>query len=131
MIWPLILKYRVVICLAVAGLVVLGAVYNKGRIDGTAAGDRKLLKLYQAGLAAVKKRDELIAKNLEGYREELATLSARPVKRVYFCPGKVPATPGRTDSADPAGVDRRDYGPLLREAAAELTRCQTLIGVVK
>ena len=49
--WPLILKYRVVICLAVAGLVVLGAVYNKGRIDGKAAGELKALETLNASQA--------------------------------------------------------------------------------
>lgn len=130
MIWPLILKYRVVICLAVAGLVVLGAVYNKGRIDGTAAGDRRTLRMYEAAQAVVRKRDLLIASNLEIYREEIAAVSARKPKRVYLCPS-VPEAPGGAAGASPADLDRHDYGPDLRAARDALIRCNALIGIVQ
>ena len=56
MIWPLLLKYRGAIVLGVGVLVVLGAVYWKGRIDGTAAGDRKTLRMYEAAKEVVAKR---------------------------------------------------------------------------
>jgi len=128
--WPLILKYRSAICLAVGVLVVLGAVYWKGRIDGTAAGDRKTLKMYEAAQAVVRKRDLLIASNLEMYREEIAAVSARKPKRVYLCPS-VPEAAGGTAGAGAPEPDRHDYGPDLRAARDALIRYNALIGVVK
>ena len=128
--WPFILKYRVAICIAVGVLVVLGVVYWKGRVDGTAAGDRKTLKMYEAAQAVVRKRDLLIASNLEIYREEIAAVSARKPKRVYLCPS-VPEAPGGAAGAGPTDVDRHDYGPDLRAARDALIRCNALIGVVK
>jgi hypothetical protein len=118
-VWPLILKYRVVICLAVAGLVVLGAVYNKGRIDGTAAGDRRTLRMYEAAKEVVAKRAVEIG-TLRDQSDEDAIRIARLSHnaRVRVCTQR-PANrlPGDTDASAP-GDDRasgEDITGLLRQ----------------
>lgn len=129
--WPLPVSVRT-LALAVIGLSVIAAAGSLGYQLGRASGDRDVRKMLEAGQAVIQKRDALIAHNLEVYREDLAALSARKPKRVFLCPsGGVPETPGGTDGADPAGTDRRDYGPLLREARDALVRCNALIETVR
>ena len=117
--WPLILKYRAAICIAVGVLVVLGAVYWKGRVDGTAAGDRKTLRMYEAAKEVVAKRaveigtlrdqsDEdaiRIAKLSHNARVRVCT--QRPANRL---PGDtVPSPPGNDRAGD------EDITQLLRQ----------------
>ena len=129
--WPLILKYRVVICLAVAGLVVLGAVYNKGRIDGTAAGDRRTLRMYEAAKEVVAKRaveigtlrdqsdeDALRIAKLS-YNARVRVCTQRPANRL---PGDtVPSSPRDDRAGD------EDITQLLRQCLrtfGEVTRAR-------
>ena len=117
--WPLILKYRVAICLAVGVLVLLGAVYWKGRVDGTAAGDRRTLRMYEAAKEVVAKRaveigtlrdqsDEdaiRIAKLSHNARVRVCT--QRPANRL---PGDTVPSPPRDDRAGD-----EDITQLLRQ----------------
>jgi len=118
--------------LAVAAALVFGASGWLGYDLGRAAGDRQTLKMMKAGEAAVAKRDLLIKTTLEKAREDLAAVSARPPKRVYFCPvTRLPKTPGGAAGAGAGVADQHDYGPDLRAARDALLRCNALIEVVK
>jgi len=115
-----------------AALFVGAASSSVGYRLGRAAGDREVAKMLRAGAEVVRKREQVIAHNLEIYREELAALRDRPPKRVLYCPsGGVSQTPGGTAGAGPGAADPVDLGPLLREALDELIRCNTLRSVLK
>ena len=118
--------------LAVVVALALGAFGWLGYDLGRAAGDRQTLKMMRAGEAAVAARDLLVRTTLEKAREDLAAVSARPPKRVYFCPvGGLPKAPGGVVGAGAEVADQYDYGPDLRAARDALVRCNALIEVVR
>jgi hypothetical protein len=125
--WLILAQYRVYFLVA-AGVLALGASSVAGYKLGRAAGDREVAKMYQAGAAVVAKRNELIQKNLESYREELLSVSNRRPKRVLFCPpSKLSPSTGGADGAGAGGVDQHNYEPDLRAARDALIRCNALI----
>jgi hypothetical protein len=99
---------------------------------GRASGDKDVRAMLEAGQKALADRDRKIATNLELYREDIAAVSARKPKRVFFCPpGRVPEAASGVAGAGAAGVDQHNYEPDLRAARDALIRCNALIGVVK
>ena len=132
--WPIPLNPRAIFLAVgvIAACAVLGCVRQDGCEAGRAAGDREVKKMCMAGMKVLAERDRRISENLETYREDIAAVSSRPPKRVFFCPpGDLPQTPGRTAGSGATVIDRHDYGPDLRKARDALIRCNTLIGIVR
>jgi hypothetical protein len=108
--------------------------YGKGYESGVAAGNAKLLKMYEAGQKVVQRRDEAIQRNLEIYREDIARAS-RPVNRVYVCDGdELPKATSRTPGAGGQIRSSRigqDITRTLQACELGLYQLNALIGVVK
>lgn len=113
-----------------AGLALaLGVSGFAGYKIGKASGNEMIAKIYKAGQDARVKADAKTKKDLEKYREDLANVSARKLKRVYCrSTSELHPTPARRTSGASAIVpDNHDYGPDLRAARDALIRCQALI----
>ena len=122
----------VLIALAATVAVASGASGSIGYKLGRASGDKDVRAMLEAGQKVLALRDKQIKVNLRMYREDIAAVSRRHPKRVFFCPpGDVSETPGGTAGAGGSDGDRFDYGPHLRAARDALIRCNALIEVVK
>lgn len=119
--WPI--KSAVVPYLAAFLVVVLGVAsygsYRTGYKVGRADGDRQVLKMQQAGVAALAKSRETV-QELKGKSREDAIRIARLSRnaRVFVCPE--PGLPASGDGADASSPGdgravREDLAPVLRQ----------------
>lgn len=78
----------------------------------------KELKIYKEGERRVALQQGIV----DGYIEEVADLRKRKPRVVYYSSPMSPDSSGSGEACAPE-VNRRDLGPLLRETADELIRC--------
>jgi len=106
---------------AVVALIAFGAGSSGTYYVMNAKRNAELVRMYEAGEKAVKKRQEKVNE----YAAEVAALRERKPRVVRYCPDPVPAA-GGPDAPGADAPDERDLGPLLREAYEELLRCNKL-----
>jgi len=125
---PKWLTPSVLIAILITVVAVIGVSTFGGYQWGKSSGAKLVRKMLDEGAKVVRERDKNFQKKSGEYQNEILDLRNRTPRRVYLCPdNSLPEAPRESAEANTSGVDRKDEGPILREATDYLIMCKKLI----